>query len=433
MFESRALPGWAFIWVGLIAPLPGAIEPARAATDPAPDHRTSLTGDWGGVRPDLERAGLTVDVLYTFDVMGVPAGGISPGVDVLGNLDLVLELDLERLIGWSGASVLIYGLGTHGGIPTERIGDLQTVNNIEAPVGWKLFEASLSQHLFEGRLRLRAGLYDVNSEFDVIPAAAFFVHSSFGMGGDWGTSGKNGPSTFPVTSVAFRVEAQPHESWFVRAVVADGVPGDPANPGRTAVQLGGGDGVMIAAEVGFLRLPSPQTRKRVARRFQELPQLDEYGRYAKYAIGAWGYTTDFSTEPGRSERGAGGAYALVQQTLFREKNNPLKGLTGFLRIGSATERGHPIRAYLGGGVVYEGLLPLDHIDRLGFGLAVGLPSDRALGPAEGDRSLEVAFEAAYRIPLLHWFRLQPDFQAIIDPAGLRQDAVVLGLRTLLQL
>lgn len=373
--------------------------------------RDRLSGDWGGVRSALERRGLSLEVFYTVDVMANVAGGVRPGADVLGNLDFILDVDLERLVGWSGAQLFAYGLGTHGGAPSQNVGDLQGVNNIEAPYGWKLFELHLTQALFGDRLSVLAGLYDTNSEFDVLPVAAFFVHSSFGFGADIGTSGVNNPSSFPITSLAFRIEARPVESVFARFVVADGVPGDPDRPGQTAIQLGGGDGVLWIAEAGWLNLPSEVRPERVGRRFTEPlpPEERTFGDFGKLAVGAWGYTTRFEDPRGaRSGRGTVGVYALAQQAVFRERKRPGEGLVLFARGGVARARGHVVRAYVGGGLAYEGLAPGRGSDRIGLGVA-------AADPVEAD-PWEVAFELTYRIPVLPWLSLQPDVQVVIDPA-----------------
>jgi porin len=53
---------------------------------------------------------------------------------------------------------------------------------------------------------VKIGLYDLNSEFDVIEAAALFLNPSHGIGPDFAQSGRNGPSIFPVTSLAIRGE-----------------------------------------------------------------------------------------------------------------------------------------------------------------------------------------------------------------------------------
>ena len=75
--------------------------------------------------------------------------------------------DAEQL-DWKGATLFFYILGNHGGALSEQVGDLQGLSNIEAPATVKLYEAWFEQTLFDDRLSFKAGLYDLNTEFDVI-------------------------------------------------------------------------------------------------------------------------------------------------------------------------------------------------------------------------------------------------------------------------
>src|SRR5207249_8599692 len=40
---------------------------------------------------------------------------------------------LRRLVGWHGARIFVFVLGTHGGAPSDLVGDVQGVSNLEAP------------------------------------------------------------------------------------------------------------------------------------------------------------------------------------------------------------------------------------------------------------------------------------------------------------
>ena len=53
------------------------------------------------------------------------------------------------------------GLGNQGGDPSRHIGDAQIVSNIETFDTWRLYEAWVEQQLFEEKLSLLAGLYDL--------------------------------------------------------------------------------------------------------------------------------------------------------------------------------------------------------------------------------------------------------------------------------
>jgi hypothetical protein len=182
------------------------------------------------VRSGLDDKGVTFEVVYTGEVSSNVSGGISQRSEYLENGDIMLSIDAEKLMGWKGASFSFYALANAGGSPSEIVGDMQTVSNIDADDTWKLYEAWYQQNLFDEKLSLLLGLFDLNSEFDVTENAGLFLNSSFGIGPDYSQSGGNGPSIFPTTSLAFRVRVQPTDAFYVQSAVFDGVPVAPTTP-----------------------------------------------------------------------------------------------------------------------------------------------------------------------------------------------------------
>ncbi len=390
--------------------------------------------------------GITLDASYVGDVMGAVAGGIRQDVVYLDNLDLKLHLDGHQLLNWPGALGFLYVLSNRGTSPETVVGDAQSVSNIAAPRAWRLYEAWLQQNLLQGRLSLLAGLYDLNTEFDVIESAGLFLNSSFGIGPEFAGSGHNGPSIFPVTSLGFRVKYKPHPSFYIEGLVADGVPGDTARPSATRVSLGGGDGGLLAAEVAVLSggtdQPEPTTHRveahsRSRRVGRGQPDVSYDG---KVALGGWVYTGRFedltaapSPGPATTVTGSYGIYLLAERTLYREGDGE-QGLTVFGRAGLARSRVNRFAAYTGGGAVYAGLLPGRPEDESGIAVAVAFNSSsyRDWAAAQGPRpeAAETAVELSYRAQINSWFALQPDLQYIFNPGTVpgRRNAWVLGLR-----
>ena len=128
------------------------------------------------------------------------SGGRQQGTTYLDNVNLQLTLDAQRLMGWPGATVFVYGLGLHGGHPSAFIGDAQGVSNIEASAKWTLEEAWIQQSLLANRFSVLIGRYDLNSEFYRLQSANLFLNSSLGIGPEFSLSGREGPSIFPYTS-----------------------------------------------------------------------------------------------------------------------------------------------------------------------------------------------------------------------------------------
>lgn len=387
----------------------------------------SGTGPSASAQPPVDLQGT-----YTGDYFAVLSGGAQRGSDYLADVSVVLRMDGEAVFGWRGSSFLVYGLANYGDRPSERIGDVQGASNIEAPSTVKLFEAWWQQNLLSERVSLLVGLYDLNSEFDVIEAGGLFLNSSFGIGAELGASGANGPSTFPTTSLGLRLSAHLSAGLLVRTAVLDGVPGDPSDPYGTHISLSGEDGALAALELVSLdrwdTSEAGATRRRISRGHERAP----YRR--KLALGAWLYTTDLPRlTPGSSEsrRGTFGLYLLGEQQILPAGSNPEHGLTAFARLGWADPGVNPLTAHVGAGVVYDGLWGSD---RLGLGVTAAFSGDdyRAAAAAEGRDvdTAEIALEVTYRAQLTDRLSLQPDLQYVINP-GLDPalaDAVVVALR-----
>jgi hypothetical protein len=103
------------------------------------------------------------------------------------------------------------------GNPSDDTGDVQGVSNIATFNTWQLYEAWIKQNLFDNRLSVLFGLYDLNSEFAVIQSEQVFINSSHGIDLTLAASGRNGPSSFPTTSVLYESSLNPSHGFMSRA------------------------------------------------------------------------------------------------------------------------------------------------------------------------------------------------------------------------
>ena len=121
--------------------------------------------------------GLEFSVEYTADILRVVSGGLSTGTEYLDNLDVALEIDVAEAWGAGAGTILVHGLyNNRSAFSADRVGDLQVVSNIDADEAWRLFQ--LWYELAEANWSIRAGLYDLNSEFDVNETGSIFLNSS---------------------------------------------------------------------------------------------------------------------------------------------------------------------------------------------------------------------------------------------------------------
>ncbi len=346
---------------------------------------------------------LLLQIAYTGEVMANVAGGRRRGARYLDNLDLVFEADLERITGWTGAQLHVYGLYNNGRSISNLAGDTQAVSNIETGVrALRLYEAWIDQKIGDAA-SIKLGLYDLNSEFDALDAAGFFVSSPNGIGTDFAQSGHNGPSIFPSTSLAARVAIAPAEGWTVRAALLDGVPGNPGHPARTAIKLGHGDGALAVGEI-------------------EAP----LGK-GKLLLGHWRYTARFDRNDGSGRaQGNAGTYVRAETPLLIRDH---RRIDGFARFGSASDRFNMFDRFAGGGLKFGGWVPGREEDEFGIALAAAFTSG-SWRRATGAGAAEIAVEASYRARLTPWLSIQPSAHYIRRPSAdpALADAFVLGLR-----
>jgi len=195
-----------------------------------------------------KRDPVDVSASYVVDMTGVWAGGRAGKPYVLDDLNVAAMLDLEALAGWKGATFYVDMLNNLGGMPNDRAGTLQGINNIE--VGshrLRLFEAWLEQKL-GSRTSVRVGLYDLNSEFYANDSAGLLVAPAFGVGSEIAATGPNGPSIFPSTALAVRVDQGVGKSGYVRAAVLNATAGTLGDP--QGVNLTFDDGALLIGEAG---------------------------------------------------------------------------------------------------------------------------------------------------------------------------------------
>jgi porin len=90
--------------------------------------RSTLTGDWGGVRNDLAKKGVTFDLDLTQVLQGVAAGGKNSSWGFGGRGDLTLKVDTGKLGLWPGGFLTVELEGNFGQSVNLRNGGLMPVN-----------------------------------------------------------------------------------------------------------------------------------------------------------------------------------------------------------------------------------------------------------------------------------------------------------------
>ncbi len=439
-------------------------------------ERQQLTGDWGGFRGYLLDHGVTVNAIYTGEVFGNPTGGRRQGAVYDGLLDSGLDVNLEKLAGWTGASFHFNTYELHGGSGTDNyVGDFGRFSNIDYYDSFRLFELWLEQDLFNGKLSIRFGQLAADKEFFGSATAALFINSDFGVPPT--LSGNMPIPAFASAAPGLRVRVQPTEAFFVQTAAFDGNPdpdslGDPSpsfhrgtsyNRHGIDINLNSKEGAFCLCEANYLRNQAK----------------DATGLPGTYKLGAWYHTDTFSdqrvdnnglplnnpasTGVARAHGGDFGGYLIIDQKLYQPAAKapaaPAKseggkaappapadsstdaGLTGFLRLSGAPGDRNLVSFYLDTGFNYKGLIPGRDKDLAGLGMSYTRFSDSITRFDEDAdhfdhlsypaRDEEVVLESSYQAVLTPWFSLQPDAQVIIHPGGSARypTALVTGLRS----
>ncbi len=118
------------------------------------------TGDWLGVRTTLEDKGVEISGGYTAEVWGNTTGGLKQGAVYTGLLDFGATVDLEKLVGWKGASVSTTWLWLSGRDASEDlVGNFLTISNIAGFNTLRMLELWFQQDFFQRQTTWPAGSF----------------------------------------------------------------------------------------------------------------------------------------------------------------------------------------------------------------------------------------------------------------------------------
>jgi porin len=153
--------------------------------------RPRLTGDWRGLRDELGKEGIVLDVDLLLTPQAVMSGGRNTGGDFWGNMDYTLNVDTQKLGLWLGGFFKFSADTGFGSNAFQDAGTLVPVNTaalLPAPDDrtTALMNASLTQFL-SPQFGVTAG------KFDLVDAGATEFY------GDYKTQFMNTAFNFPMT------------------------------------------------------------------------------------------------------------------------------------------------------------------------------------------------------------------------------------------
>lgn len=388
---------------------------------------TTLLGDWGGLRPLLDNYGISFTLNQTSDYLGNTRGGIKQGFVYDGLLDLELDINLDKAIGWQGGKIHLTGYGIQGrNLSTQNIGNLMTASNVESePALAKVGEFWLEQRLMDDRFRLRGGLLEADRYYMMSPTANVFVNSTFGFPDSWEANMPGGGPGYPNAAPGALASFDFNDDWKLTASVMNG---SPVGPSTSSTSYGTdfpvGDGVLSWMEAAY----TPNLK------------LGNSTLPGNYKLGGWYNSASvnnvtqsssgrsFSNPINTSYRGQYAIYGLIDQTVWHEARSETQGLSAFTRVtyNPQTDR-NLVTWYFDAGLAYVGLFDGRPEDVLGLGFGWAKFSPDLNGPIAAQNSTsgtqtplvkpESLIELTYQAPINPWLTLQPFLQYSINPGG----------------
>ena len=219
--------------------MPVVAQTSNAESDripglPEPSIGTSLPrrlADPGGVRSALAKRGVIFAVNYIGEVLGNPTGGYRQGAFYDGRLELAVQADLEKGIGWPGLSFFANGYQIHGdSISAADLGVLMPASFIEADPSTRLFELWLDQKLWSDRVSIRFGQLAADSEFILSKGGQAFLNDTWGWAALTALNmPQNGPA-YPLATPGVRVAFAPNDAVRTMIGVFNGNPAGDCSP-----------------------------------------------------------------------------------------------------------------------------------------------------------------------------------------------------------
>lgn len=361
----------------------------------------TATGTWGGVRTDLQKAGVTPALNFTTDLQTNPVGGLEQDGAYAGMWVGSLAFDLETIVGVPGLSLFAAGASTQGrDLSGDAIGNVFGVAEVFNGNALRLSQLYLQQNLYDDTISLAVGRLAAGDDFAASDSYAFYVSAA--ANGNPTSILVNAPSftTAPFTQWGARATINPSDQFYVSAGAYNADPEVQADDKHGVdFRLNPEDGVLTLAEVGYT------------------PTLgqDKGGLPGSYALGGYYDSSVYEhlDDAARTETGNYGIYVVAEQMLYREMEKSDQGLTAWTTLTFGPNQSIntlPIAAY--GGTYYKGLSHSRPDDVTALAFYYG-----AFSGDLPDQSYELVLEANHRFQYAPWLYITPDVQYVINPNG----------------
>lgn len=372
-------------------------------------NRSTLTGDWGGLRDDMAARGITFDLNLTQIEQGVANGGKDEGWKYGGRGELAIGVDTQKLGLWPGGLLSIEAEGNFNSSVNGMTGALSPVNSNQLfpiPEGDNL---DLPQVAFTQFLSESVGI--VLGKIDTTSGDANdFAHGK-------------GDEQFFNLAFNFNLAAiltTPSSTLGTGIILLPTKDPKDAIIGVTVLQTNSEANVTGFSDLSWNELTFAGEGR---------VKTDFFGRTGHQLVGIQYSNGEFTSlgqnlriivEQGtlQKQKGSWNVYYNFDQYLWEPKKGSDQGFGIFGRFGVSDGNPNPVRYFYSVGVGGKGIIPCRPADRFGVGYYYVDIGNIKLTTALGARALlrnEYGFEAFYSFSLTPWMTLTPDIQ-VIRPA-----------------
>ena len=388
--------------------------PASADTISWPEG-PYLTGDWGGLRTQVQNEGVDPYVDYTSIVSGNPAGGIRQvGPKYAQDINFGLTFDLQKLVGWAGTTINVNAVDRVGKTIRPAVGSVYDPVEIYGGQTLTLYNVTLEQRFWDNKVAFKLGRLSPGDDFAESPLYNYYVNN--GIDGQIrAVIDDTRFATYPFASWGARLRFDPSREFNVQTgifQVSDHYVDRYLHGANFAIN--GQSGVQVVQQFGWTPEFDPPG---------DPLSPPARGLPGHYFIGGYWSNSDYAQfgTPAKT-RISYGFYAHGDQMVYRQVPGRDLGLTLFGTAAYAPQQNIAILPFqLSGGALYEGLMPDRPKDMTIFGVIYGNFSEdyaTAVEPLSGVRpTAEVDLELGYRVQVTDNAYAQPCVQYIVDPGG----------------
>ena len=423
----------------------GPSEALSPPTAPPPAPAEHLLPDFGGVRANLSRLGIDLQLDWIAEVAGNVSGGTRQSSSYAGQVGFEADIDWNKLANIPGLTTHVVLVNREGSNVGSNFGD--TINQVQEIYGAggdvvvHLVYAYAEESLLNGRIDIAAGRAPELNDFSASPLYCNFINNSLCGNPKALPESDVGFSSYPDAVFFGRVRARPTADTYIQAGVYEVNQNLYTYPQfRTGFHFDGSrdSGVMIPVEVAYE------------------PSIGASAMPGHYKLG-FGYDTStypkYLTTPSSVLAGTGngtgnktGYWALADQMVVR--NGP--GATdGLILLAGYVHTDPNLSNYANqvfAGALYRNFWKARPQDTIGFlfnyaNISGALGKEQALDqdfglPVVGSstgaiQTHQEIIELNYNIHVYRGVSFQPLFQYYFRPNAVSniKDAAILGFKS----